>query len=276
MAAALALLTSVLWGVGDFLGGTVSRRLSAYAVYFGSQVVAFVLFAAVATLTGAWAYAGSTLPWSPVAALLGMVGLISFYTALATGTMGVVAPVAALSVLVPLVLGLVRGERLTLPQAAGIALAITGVILACGPEIAGPGSSRPIVLAGVSAVAFGTMFVAMAEASRTSALMATTMMRACTAVIAIGLALGLRRLGGLTRSDLPSLTAIGLTDSGANLTWGIAAGLGMLSVTSVLASLYPVVTAVLAAVVHHERLTRVQYAGIAAVVSGVALLSVRA
>ena len=71
MAAALALLTSVLWGVGDFLGGTVSRRLSAYAVYFGSQVVAFVLFAAVATLTGAWAYAGSTLPWSPVAALLG-------------------------------------------------------------------------------------------------------------------------------------------------------------------------------------------------------------
>ncbi len=84
------------------------------------------------------------------------------------------------------------------------------------------------------------------------------------------------RLGGLTRSDLPSLTAIGLTDSGANLTWGIAAGLGMLSVTSVLASLYPVVTAVLAAVVHHERLTRAQYAGIAAVVSGVALLSIHA
>ena len=75
MAAALALLTSVLWGVGDFLGGTVSRRLSAYAVYFGSQVVAFVLFAAVATLTGAWAYAGRTLPWSPVAALLGMVAV---------------------------------------------------------------------------------------------------------------------------------------------------------------------------------------------------------
>ena len=209
------------------------------------------------------------------AALLGMVGLISFYTALATGTMGVVAPVAALSVLVPLVLGWSAASGSPSRKPPGSRWRSSGhPRLRTGGRR--PRQLRPIVLAGVSAVGFGTMFVAMAEASRTSALMATTMMRACTAVIAIGLALGLSRLGGLTRSDLPSLTAIGLTDSGANLTWGSRPDWGCCRSPRCSPRSTPWSPAVLAAVVHHERLTRVQYAGIAAVVSGVALLSVRA
>ena len=107
----LALTSSLLWGAGDFLGGTVSRRLPALAVVGVSQALALVVFLAVALATGeaAQGMPATGWAWAAAAGVSGLIGLVAFYSALAAGTMGVVAPIAALGVVVPVLAGLIGG-----------------------------------------------------------------------------------------------------------------------------------------------------------------------
>src|SRR5947209_8771085 len=120
MAAVLALLSSLSWGTGDFVGGTMARRIHPVAVMQASQAVALVAFFAVALVAGQLTAPLGYLPWGVVAGLAGVLGLGCFYSALATGKMGVVAPIAACEVLVPVVAGFASGESPRGVQIAGI------------------------------------------------------------------------------------------------------------------------------------------------------------
>lgn len=273
MAALLAVLSSLMWGSADFLGGVTSRRLPALAVYGLSQAIGFVVLMTVATVTGGWASDPAYWPWAIAASALGMVGMISFYRALSIGPMGIVSPLVALSVLVPVAFALLRGEAPGSVQVLGIILAVVGILLASGPELSGAESARPLILAGVAAIAFGGMYITMAEGSKTDPLMTMTGMRVTTVVIFAVVLLWVHNLGGVQRRDLLPLAVIGIFDAAANVAFGIATTMGLLSTTSVLGSLYPVVTAILAAVFLHERLKAVQYAGVAAALAGVVMIS---
>jgi drug/metabolite transporter (DMT)-like permease len=202
-----------------------------------------------------------------------MAGLTAFYSALAMGTMGIVAPAAALGVLVPLAVGLARGESPEPAQVLGIVFAIGGILLASGPELSDAGGTRPVLLALLAALLFGAMYIAMAGGAQVNAVMTVAGMRVTTLTVIVGLVLVTRSVGGLGRADVPVITAIGISDGVANLTWVVASTMGLLSITSVLGSLYPVVTAVLAAVLHHERLRPVQYVGVVGAIAGVILIS---
>jgi drug/metabolite transporter (DMT)-like permease len=269
----LALLSSLLWGTSDFLGGTAARRLPAALVVLGSQLVALLALAPFALVLGQdpgrW--------WPGVAAgLAGVVGLAAFYAALSTGTMGVVAPIAATGALVPVVVGLLRGEAPSRLQVAGIVVALVGVVLASGPELSGGAARRPLLLAVVAAVSFGSVAALIAEGSKGPAgagLVSLLVMRAAS-VTALGLVLAVRRppVAGV-RAGAPALAAIGVLDLGANASFAYASRQGLLSVVAVLASLYPVVTVLLAREVHGERLARVQVLGASGTLLGVALLS---
>ncbi|MEZ5117001.1 MAG: DMT family transporter [Candidatus Nanopelagicales bacterium] len=273
MPALLALLSSLLWGTADFLGGTLTRRVRALAVYGASQVAGFALLLVAATVTGSWGTDPGYWPWAVAASVVGLLGMTAFYTALATGRMGIVSPVAALSAVVPLAVGLWRGESPASLQVLGVVLAMTGVVLASGPELSGGAAVRPMALALLTAVLFGVMFVLMAEGSAHDPVMTMTGMRITTMVIFAVILAVTRSLGGIERRDVPSLAVIGTFDAAANLTYGVATTIGLLSLTSVLGSLYPVVTAVLAAVFLHERLRPVQYAGVSVAIVGVVLIS---
>lgn len=273
MVAALALLSSLLWGAVDFLGGTVSRRLPAVAVVGSSQTVGLVTAVALALAAGALSAPAGYLPWAVLAGLAGVSGLVAFYAALAVGTMGVVSPIAALGVVVPVAVALLRGESPSLPQLLGAAVAIGGVVLASGPELSGRAGMRPLLLAAGSAVGFGVALLAIAEGSRTSTLMTLVGMRA-TSVTVLGLAAVLARtLGGLRASDLPVVAVVGVGDLTANLAFGLAATSGLVSVVAVLGSLYPVVTVLLARLVHGERLEVVQRVGVSVALGGVVLIA---
>ncbi len=276
MAALLAILSSLMWGTADFLGGVVTRRLPSLAVYGLSQAVGFVFLVAAATGTGSWSADPGFWPWAIGASLLGMVSMLAFYEALAIGPMGIVSPLVALSVLVPVAVSLLRGDLPTSVQILGILAAVVGILLASGPELSGAESARPLVLAGVAALGFGGMFVCMAEGSKTSPLMTMTGMRVTTVAIFIVVLAIVRNLGGATPRDAVPLAVIGLFDAAANVTFGIATTMGILATTAVLGDLYPVVTAVLAAILLKERLRAVQYVGVAAALGGVILISVGA
>lgn len=273
MAALLALSSSLMWGAADFLGGFTSRRIPALAVYGLSQAVGFVVLVLAATVTSSWGADPGYWPWAIASSLLGMVGMLTFYAALSIGPMGIVSPLVALSVLVPVSYSLLRGEIPAGVQILGIIAAVVGILLASGPELSGAESARPLILAGIAALAFGGMYLTMAEGSAYSPLMTMTGMRVTTVILFVVILAKVRSLGGASRRDALPLIIIGVFDAGANVAYGVATTLGLLSTTAVLGSLYPVVTAVLAAVFLHERLRAVQYAGVAVAMAGVVMIS---
>jgi drug/metabolite transporter (DMT)-like permease len=271
----LALASSVLWGSGDFLGGTLSRRMPALAVVGVSQALALVLVGTVAVVTGELARGMPPAGWGWAAAsgVAGLVGLVAFYSALARGTMGVVAPIAALGVIAPVAVGLAAGERPSSVQMVGAALGVIGGVLASGPELTSRAAGRPIALALLAGLAFGLVLVFLARGSEESPLLTLVGMRTTSVVLLVAVAVAARSLGGVRRADLPLLALIGMLDAGANLSYAIATTVGLLSLVSVLASLYPAVTVLLARVVHHERMTRLQDVGVATAVGGVLLVA---
>ncbi|MEK6648315.1 MAG: DMT family transporter [Actinomycetota bacterium] len=277
MAIFLALFSSGLWGSADFEGGRLSKRFPAIAVTGASQVMGLALGVVVVIVTGAWrtpAFGQNGYLISGVlAGAAGYIGLICLYAGLATGRMGVVSPISSLCAIVPVTIALAGGEHLSYLQAVGIAVALAGAFCASGPEITGGVSLRPLLLAIGAASGFGTALTFMARGSVSSALMTMVMMRVTTAAISGTLALKFRTMGGFTRRDLGSLAYIGIADFSANLFVGIASTHGLVSVVMVLGSLFPIMTALLAFKILHERLHRVQYVGIVLAVAGVAIIS---
>ncbi|MGX1268580.1 EamA family transporter [Streptomyces phaeoluteigriseus] len=283
MTALFALATSVLWGLADFGGGLLTRRAPALTVVVVSQTVAAVVLGAVVVATGAWSEAGPRLWFAVAAGLVGPVALLSFYKALALGPMGVVSPLATLSVAVPVSVGLFLGERPGWTQAAGIAVAVLGVVLAGGPQWRGAAvQRRAVLLTLVAALGFGTVFVLITEASTTvTGLFLALFVQRVTNVLTGGAALyaAVRRgapalpEGGLPWNALPAYAFVGLADVAANGTYAIAARHGPVTVAAVLASLYPVVTSLAARGFLRERLRAIQAAGAGLALVGTLLLA---
>ncbi len=265
-----------MWGTADFLAGELSRRRAALAVAGASQLVGLAFMLLVLLLSGEYAAGvplGDYLGWAVLASISGLGGLVAFYTALASGRMGVVSPIASLGVLVPLGVGLLRGESPTGAQTLGILVAVVGVVLASGPEVSGRVGVRPVLLGLLAALMFGLFAVFLAYGSQESAVLTLTAQRATSAIIIVVAAVIAGSAGGLRRSDVPRLAVIGVFDVGANLAFGIATTMGLLAVVAVLGSIYPVVTVILAWAVLRERLLPVQYVGVTATLLGVAVIA---
>lgn len=269
MAAVLALLSSVVWGAADFLGGTLSRRRHPVAVLACSQPFGLLTAVCAAAILGQWSFQRSVVVNGAIAGALGLGGLIAFYSALASGRMGIVSPISATGVMIPLAIGLLRGEQPSPLQLVGIVVAIVGVVLASGPELSGGADARPVVLAATAALLFGLGVYFMARGGVENPAMTVVMMRVVQVSILTMIALAARSRGGVQAADVPLLAIIGFTDASANVLYTSAAAIGLLSVVSVLGSLFPVVTVVLAWRFHGERLLPVQYLGTALTVAGV-------
>jgi uncharacterized membrane protein len=274
----LALAASLLWGAADFAGGTLSRRLPTFAVLTVSQLVGVVVLgAAVLAGLGSAASAGY-VPWALGAGVVGVVALGAFYQALAEGTMGVVAPIAASGVVVPVAVGLAVGDRPSWLSVLGLAWAVVGVVAAGGIDVAAARSNvkggRPVVLALVAAVGFGAVITLVAEGSKTSAVMTVLVMRTTSVALLAVVAVVARLQVTVPRRDLAPVTAVGLLDLSANAAYAAASTLGLVSLVAVLASLYPAVTVLLARQVHHERLSRLQTFGVVAALTGVVCIGV--
>ncbi|MDX3232700.1 EamA family transporter [Streptomyces sp. ME19-01-6] len=287
MSALFALATSLLLGLADFGGGLLTRRTPALTVVIVSQGIAVVVLGAVVTASGGWTEVGPKLWFAVAAGVVGPVGMLCFYRALALGPMGVVSPIGALgSVAVPLGVGLALGERPGLPQFAGIAIAVAGVVLASGPQTGGtPVQRRTLVLTLVAAVGFGSVMSLIAEASTTltGLFLALFVQRVCNVVVGgAALYVSVRRgrpaldpAGGVRAlwAALPALAFVGLADVASNGTYSLAAQSGPVTVAAVLAALYPVVTALAARAVLSERLRAVQAAGAGLALAGSLLLA---
>ncbi|MGI8702461.1 MAG: EamA family transporter [Nocardioidaceae bacterium] len=273
MAIVLSLLSSLLWGASDFAGGLVSKRLRAVVVVGWTATFGAILATIAVVATGGWHGPIGWLPWGMAAGASGGLGLIGYYLALSTGTMGVVAPVTSLGLAVPVVVGVLSGESPSRVTLSGIAIAVVGIALTGGPEFSGATSARPVLTAMLAGFFFGAFFVFMDRGSETSPVLTLWSMRATVTAAFVVAALVRRTTGGLRGRDYLWVLAISAGDFGANLFFGIASTKGFVSITSVLSSLYPVVTVLLARVALSERLRRIQVVGVAVTMLGVAAIS---
>ncbi|MCQ4079920.1 DMT family transporter [Streptomyces sp. RB6PN25] len=285
MTAAFALATSLLWGLADFGGGLLTRRFPALTVVVLSQAAAAVVLGVIVVATGGWSEAGPRLWFAVAAGVAGPGAMLCFYRALSLGPMGVVSPLATVGVAVPVGVGLVLGERPVPLQCVGILVAVIGIALAGGPQLRGaPVQRKTITLTLASAAGFGAVMALISQASAnvTGLFLALFVQRLVSvtfggAALAVSARRGARTLPpdglGAVWRTLPALACVGLTDVAANGTYAMAARSGPVAVAAVLASLYPVVTALAARGILKERLRLVQAAGAALALAGSVLLA---
>jgi drug/metabolite transporter (DMT)-like permease len=272
----LALAASLTWGFADFGAGVGARRLPVLAVATIGQTAGLLLAGAVVLATSEATPSRTQVAWAAFAGLIGVIGIGAFYRALAIGTMGIVGPITATAAVVPLVYALARGERPSALQGAGVGLAIVGVIAASlehVPERAGRRFGIGVGLALIAALSFGGSLIGLSRAAPGGTGWAVFTMRATVVPLVLIAVLVLKpRLPGSSRAWL-LLAGVGIGDTGATLLYGAASTRGLLSVVSVLSSLYPIVIVVLARVLLAERVARPQLAGVALALTGVALIS---
>jgi drug/metabolite transporter (DMT)-like permease len=272
----LSLAASGCWGTADFLGGLQSKRVPVAMVLCLVEGTGLVGVLVVIAATGEPFPGTRAAILALVAGVGGVIALGCFYRALSIGTMSIVAPISATGVTLPVVVGIATGDRLSTVVAVGLAVTVLGVVLASRErhdDAEQTAASRLSVgLALVAALGFGSYFVLSDAAADDSVLWLLVLSRAIPvpALAAFAWARGMRPP---SRHIALVLVAAGTLDCGATALYGVANTKGALSIVSVVGSLYPVMTLILARAVLSERIRPVQQAGVAAALAGVAMIA---
>jgi drug/metabolite transporter (DMT)-like permease len=272
IALALALGASLAWGVADFVGPFVSRTLGALRVLFWAQIggVAAIGIAVAARDRGP---AGWAVLFACVASIAGMLGLFAYYRGMRDGAMSVVAPIAGVSAVIPVIYGIATGDHPSAIQIVGVACALVGVGLASIEHHEG---SRRIAagvgLALLAALGFGIYFPFMHAAGKVDFWWTALVFRSTALLLVAAVVAGAGVSVRLGPRWIAVAALVGIGDTLGNVLFAAASGRGLVSLTSVLASLYPIVTVVLAAAVVGERVARLQRAGIVLTLAGVVLI----
>jgi drug/metabolite transporter (DMT)-like permease len=276
VAVALGLAAGISWGIADFLGGLKTRQLNVLLVLLVSQTFGALVIAALIVLRGEGPPEMHYLVWGVLGGVAGLVGLAAFYRGMAVGAMAVVAPISATGAAIPVTVGIATGDRPGAIQVVGLVLALAGVVLAAREM--DDGGARPKVAAGVglaliAALGFGGFFVGLDAASDGDVLWALLAARWVDVLLLVAFTLFMRPSLRMTPRDLRDVAAVGLFDVAANALFAYASAEGLLSLVSVLAALYPVVTIFLARLILRESLRPSQAAGVALALAGVAAIA---
>lgn len=276
MAIVLALLSALSYGVSDFVGGLVSRRVSAWSVAVVGQSSAVVCTAvAAAFLTGS--PSGPDFAWGAIAGVASGVGTGFLYRGFSSGRMGVVAPISAVgSAVVPVLAGVAGGERPHLLVWLGVGIALPAIWLVSSTPPAG-GPARRAVAAGavdgvLAGLGFGGLFAALGQVPDGAGLWPLTLAQVVTVPTVVLVATALRaQWWPRGRAVRPALLT-GPLGALATVLFLLASQRGFLTVTGVLASLYPAATVLLAARVLKEHVHRAQAGGLVLCVVSVVLV----
>ncbi len=275
LTAFFGLLSAISWGTGDFTGGLATKRNNVLAVMFVSQGVGAVLLVALAFIFDKRLPPWSSLGWGALAGAIGIIGLALFYHALATGTMGVVAPVSAVTTaLLPLVVAAVTEGAPALTQQIGFVAALAAVWLLAG----GLSTHQPLRLADLklpvfAGITFGLFFIFIARASTEAAFFPLLAARTASLTL-MGITLLARRQSArISLPNLPLVAVAGTFDALGNAFFALAAQIGRLDIAAMVSSLYPASTVFLAWIILKERMGKSQWVGVGLALLALVLIS---
>lgn len=289
LALAMALSSALAWGTGDFVGGMAAKRFAMPLLLLGTSLGGTLFAALLVAVSGQPVPPGGDLALGALGGMAGLLALGAFYRALAIGTMSIVAPISASGTAIPVAVGIAGGDPTGPLTIAGFVLTIGGVMLASREQQetgTGARAGRPsredhrrsVLLACVAAVGFGCLYVLIQRASHSSELWPVLSLKGTSLLVMALVVAGAARAGRLPATRFPAREwnaplAVGVLDVTANSTYAYASTHGPLSATAVVASLFPVVTVLLAHRLLGERLARSQQVGVALALAGVALLA---
>jgi len=273
----LGLAAAIAYGIGDFAGAFASRRHTAVTVLLHSYPLGAVLMVAMLPLFPG-AVTGHTITFGVAGGLAGLVGVLVMYSLMIVAPMNVISPVTAvLAAMVPVVFGVVVGERPQLAAWFGIGLGIGAVVLVSRTTEDHPHgriATHVLALAFVSGLGFGCYFIFLARAGEDSGLWPLVISRIASAVLIVPIAWQRHAFAAIRGRMLAVTLAAGAFDAFANMCFLLATRHGLLSLASVLTSLYPAVTVMLAVGLLHEHTSRVQRVGLGLAAAAIVLITV--
>jgi drug/metabolite transporter (DMT)-like permease len=271
---AFGLAAASSWGTGDFCAGLASRRVHVFGVVIVSQLVGLGLLVTVALLLPEPVPGIPDMLWGGIAGVAGAVGLAALYRGLATGPMGVVAPLAAVvSVIMPLFFGLFVEGIPAWSQILGFGLALCAVWLITRRRQGARIQARHLALALTAGFGFGVFLILIDHVSTTAVLWPLAAARAASVLALVVVLLLTRQPIAPAASQIPLLVLVGLFDTGGNVFYALAARAGRLDIAAVLGALYPATTVILARLILKERLSRQQELGLALALLAVMLMA---
>lgn len=266
MTALLATAAAALFGASDFLGGLASRRVSAIVATLVAQVVGLTVFVLVSLLWPPAAPTTRDLLFGAVAGVAGGIGVLSLYAGLAAGRMSVVAPItAALSGSLPALVSFARGETVAPAGLLGLGLALVAVVLvsySAADEADDGSAARALLYAVIAGVGFAASMLCYAETATASGVLPLVPARLTTITLLVLLALARRTGFGIEGIARRQALMAGGVDAFANWSLLVSLRLGPVAVASVVSSLYPVTTVLLARFVLDERIRGLQRVGV--------------
>ena len=276
MTVVLGLLAAVFYGVGDFAGGIGSRRAGALSLLVWSYPLGAVLMTALL-----FAFPGH-LSWhvalfGVLGGLSGLLGVVVMYHLMTVAPINVISPVTAvLAAIVPVIVGVGIGERPAVAAWLGIVLGLVAVVLvsrSADDHPLGRVTPKVLALALLAGLGFGMYFVFLARAGAGSGLWPLTISRWASAMLILPLARSRGALRTVHGATLAIVALAGTCDALANMFFLLATHAGLLSLASVLTSLYPATTVLLAVTLLHERLSWTQRGGLALAAAAIALIT---
>jgi drug/metabolite transporter (DMT)-like permease len=267
------LTSAVTWGAGDFCGGMASKRNNVYSVILVSQVVGALVMLGLAvwlepTLPGPlyWLLGG-------LAGVAGMLGLVAFYTGLAGGRMGLVAPLSAvMTAILPVLVGIVLEGWPAATQIAGFGAALLAIWLLAwsgNARLAG----RELGLAAVAGLGFGLFFILIDQVSDQAIFWPLLAARLASVSCLLVFMAARRQVTLPPASQLPLIAVTGILDVGGNAFFALASHMGRLDIASVFSSLYPASTVILAWLILKERLLKQQWLGVLAALAALVFIA---
>ena len=272
LSSALGVAASAAWGAGDFSGGLAARRANVFGVVaLGYSVgVLFMLIMVIALREPAPSL--SSFGWAALAGVIGGMALAAFYAALASGKMGIVAPVSAvLTAAIPVIYAAFSQGFPRRIQIVGFLLALVALWLVSRPQEAGP--PEGLGLAVISGVGFGLYLILISRAGQHAWFWPLLSSRVASVIAVVGVSSLVRKFRAPARPTAPLCALAGFLDAAGLACFLRAAQTGRLDTASVLASLYPAVTALLAWIVLKEHLSTLQRWGMFAGLGSVILIA---
>ncbi len=279
MAIILSLCAALAYGAGDFMGGLMTKRNDVFRVAFISQIFSVVPLVIAFLVFNDASYSGNALRWGVAAGVAGAAGILFLYRGLAIGRMSVVAPITAvLAAAVPVLFGLLAGERPGPRSLAGVALALVAIALISSvpddpaPD-AGPRRSGIAEALG-SGFAFGAFFILLDGAGDETGLWPLVAMKVTSiAVVAIALVARRSPLRPAT-GTFTGIVSAGVLSSLADALYFLSTRYGLLTIVAVITSLYPAMTVLLARVWLKETFAGIQRVGLALAGAAIALIAI--
>jgi len=278
MSLLLAGLSAILYGVADFSGGFSSNKNSTFSVVIVSQAAGIFLAFVALALSASGIPTLSDILWGMLGGFCGAVGLFTLYRGIAASIVAVVSPASALvSAVIPLIFGLIIGERPSALAPPGAAPCLPAVLLLSsgGDSSDGKSVKSALVQGLVAGVGFGFFFVAVSRSSPSSGLWPLVAARGTSVLIFLSLVFMKKEKICIAKGSLPVTLLAGLADMGANIAFLLASRSGLLALASIVSSLYPAPTVILGRIVFKEKIPPTRLAGFGLALAGVVLISLK-